>query len=65
VSVEKLRENEYATFSNFLNISSWKIHELILSASGITKKKNSSGVFDLVFFLSGVERNLLKINKKS
>jgi len=38
VSVEKLRENEYATFSNFeiftVNISSWKIHKLILSDSG-------------------------------
>jgi len=35
-----------------VNISSWKIHELILSVTGITeknKKKNSSGVCELVF----------------
>jgi len=33
-----------------VNISSWKIHELILTVTGIPNKKNSSGVFELVFF---------------
>jgi len=33
--------------------------------TGIIEQKNSSGVFELEFFLCRVERNLLKINEKS
>jgi len=33
-----------------INISSWKIYELILTVTGITELKNSSGVFELVLF---------------
>jgi len=41
----------------YMNISSWKIHELILwnnqikNSSGVFELKNSSGVFELVFFM--------------